>query len=61
MAVAGAMDLGTIIFFGAGNDATDEVLLGALPMVVLAIVADQAMRALEVAVVSPGIRERSQA
>ena len=61
MAVAGAMDLGTIIFFGAGSDVTDLVLLGALPMVVLAIVADQAMRALEVAVVSPGIRERQQA
>lgn len=61
MAVAGAMDLGTIIFFGAGSDATDLVLLGALPMVVLAILADQAMRALEGAVVPPGIRERQQA
>jgi len=61
MAIAGAMDLGTIVFYGAGLDVPDLVLLGALPMVVLAIVADQAMRALEVAVVSPGIRERQQA
>ncbi|MDR3687144.1 MAG: ABC transporter permease [Coriobacteriia bacterium] len=61
MAIAGAMDLGTIVFYGAGLDVPDLVLLGALPMVVLAILADQAMRALEVAVVSPGIRERQQA
>jgi ABC-type proline/glycine betaine transport system permease subunit len=32
------------------------VLLGALPMVVLSIFADQGMRAVERSVVSPGIR-----
>ena len=56
MAVAGAQDLGTLVFLGWGSTAVDQVLLGALPMVVLSIIADQAMRGLERAVVSPGIR-----
>jgi len=57
MAIVGANDLGTLIFEGIGFQANDLVLLGAIPMVVQAIVADQAMRLVEVAVVSPGIRE----
>ena len=56
MAMAGAQTLGTLVFLGWGSVATDLVLLGALPMVILSIVADQGMRALEFAVVSPGIR-----
>ena len=58
MAIVGAQDLGTIVFEGLGSVANDEVLLGAIPMVLIAIVADQAMRAMESTVVSPGIRER---
>ena len=56
MAIAGAQDLGTLVFLGFGVQANDLVLLGALPMVVLAIIADQGMRALEREFVSPGIR-----
>ena len=58
MAIGGAQDLGTIVFDGIGSVANDKVLLGAVPMVLMAIVADQTMRALEGVVVSPGIRER---
>jgi osmoprotectant transport system permease protein len=58
MAIGGAQDLGTLVFTGFGEQATDLVLLGAIPMVVLSIFADQGMRALERAIVSPGIREK---
>ena len=57
MAIGGANDLGTLIFLGIGSEAMDLVLLGALPMVLLAIVADQIMRALQAAIVSPGLKE----
>jgi osmoprotectant transport system permease protein len=61
MAIGGAQDLGTLVFLGFGAQASDLVLLGAIPMVVLSIFADQGMRALERGIVSPGIREgRSQ-
>jgi len=56
MAIAGAQNLGTLIFLGWGSIAVDLVLLGAIPMVVISIIADQGMRLLESAVVSPGIR-----
>jgi osmoprotectant transport system permease protein len=56
MAIVGARNLGTLVFLGFGSQADDLVLLGALPMVVLAIIADQSVRALEAALVSPGIR-----
>jgi osmoprotectant transport system permease protein len=56
MAIGGAQDLGTLVFLGFGSQAADLTLLGALPMVVLAVIADQSMRALERGVVSPGIR-----
>jgi osmoprotectant transport system permease protein len=56
MAIADARDLGTLVFLGFGSQANDLVLLGALPMVVLAVLGDQGMRAVERAVVSPGIR-----
>ena len=58
MAIAGAQDLGTLIFEGWGQTAIDLVLLGAIPMVVLSIIADQGVRAVERGVVSPGIRLR---
>jgi osmoprotectant transport system permease protein len=58
MAIAGAQTLGTLVFLGWGSVASDLVLLGAIPMVVLSIVADQGVRALERSVVSPGIRIR---
>lgn len=56
MAIVGARNLGTLVFLGFGSQADDLVLLGALPMVVLAIIADQSMRVLESALLSPGIR-----
>ena len=56
MAIGGAQNLGTIIYDGIGSLANDKVLLGAIPMVLLAIVADQVMRLIERAIVSPGIR-----
>jgi osmoprotectant transport system permease protein len=56
MAIGGAQTLGTLIFLGVGQLAGDLVLLGALPMVLLAILADQGMRLLERALVSPGVR-----
>ena len=56
MAIAGAQNLGTLIFLGWGSIAVDLVLLGAIPMVVISIIADQGMRLLESVVVSPGIR-----
>ncbi len=58
MAIIGAQTLGVLVLLGWGQIAPDLVLLGALPMVVLSIVADQGMRALERAIVSPGIRIR---
>ena len=61
MAIAGAQDLGTIVFLAFGSQANDLVLLGALPMVVIAILADQSMRALQGALVSPGIRAEASA
>ena len=56
MAIAGAQDLGTLVFLGWGSTAVDQVLLGAIPMVVLSLIADQSLRALERSIVSPGIR-----
>jgi osmoprotectant transport system permease protein len=56
MAIAGSQDLGTLVFLGWGSTAADQVLLGAIPMVLLSIVADRGIRALEHAIVSPGIR-----
>lgn len=55
MAFAGAQTLGVLVFSGFGVQASDLILLGALPMIVIAIIADQGMRALEREFVSPGI------
>ncbi|HEY5540024.1 MAG TPA: ABC transporter permease [Coriobacteriia bacterium] len=56
MAIASAETLGRLIFEGWGETAVDLVLLGAIPMVVISIIADQIMRILQRTVVSPGIR-----
>jgi osmoprotectant transport system permease protein len=56
-AFIGAGGLGILVFQGWGQQADDLTLLGAVPMVVLAVLADVAMRGLRRAVVSPGIRE----
>ncbi|NTW28797.1 MAG: ABC transporter permease [Coriobacteriia bacterium] len=61
MAIGGAQDLGTLVFLGWGSQAADLTLLGALPMVALSIAADRGMRALERAIVSPGIRRERAA
>lgn len=57
VAFIGVGTLGQLIFLGIGQTADDLVLLGAVPMVVLAIAADAALRLLSRALVSPGIRE----
>ena len=53
VAIAGAQTLGTLVFLGWGSVAADLVLLGAIPMVLLSIIADQGVRTLERAIVSP--------
>ena len=58
MAIGGARTLGILVFEGWGSQAPDLTLLGAVPMVVLAIFSDRGMRTLERLAVSPGIRER---
>jgi osmoprotectant transport system permease protein len=59
MAIGGARTLGILVFEGWGVQAADLTLLGAVPMVILAVFADRGMRALERIAVSPGIRERA--
>lgn len=58
-AFVGAGGLGILVFQGWGQQADDLTLLGALPMVVLAVFADTALRLLASLVVSPGIREEA--
>jgi osmoprotectant transport system permease protein len=57
MVMGGARNLGIYVFEGWGQQAADLTLLGAVPMVILAILADRGMRAVERVAVSPGIRE----
>jgi osmoprotectant transport system permease protein len=59
MAIGGARNLGTLVFLGWGVQAADLTLLGAVPMVIIAVIADRGMRALEVVAISPGIREHA--
>lgn len=56
VAFVGVGTLGVLVFLGWGQQADDLILLGAVPMVVLAVVADAALRRLGRAVTSPGIR-----
>jgi osmoprotectant transport system permease protein len=55
-AFVGAGGLGVLVFLGWGTQVDDLILLGAVPMVVLALLADSSLRALAGRVVSPGIR-----
>lgn len=55
-ALVGAGGLGVLIFLGLGQQADDLTLLGAVPIVVLALGADAVFRALGRLLVSPGIR-----
>ncbi|MDH4139172.1 MAG: ABC transporter permease, partial [Coriobacteriia bacterium] len=56
-AFVGAGGLGVLVFLGWGQQADDLTLLGALPMVALALLVDVGMRLVARAIVSPGIRE----
>ncbi len=56
VAFVGVGTLGVLVFLGWGQQADDLILLGALPMVVMAVVADGSLRWLGRAVVSPGLR-----
>jgi osmoprotectant transport system permease protein len=56
VAFIGVGTLGVLVFDGWGQVADDLILLGAVPMVVLAVVADAGLRALSRAATSPGIR-----
>jgi osmoprotectant transport system permease protein len=55
-AFVGAGGLGVLVFLGWGQQADDLILLGAIPMVVLSLLADAGLRALAAYAVSPGIR-----
>lgn len=57
VAFIGVGTLGVLVFQGWGQQADDLILLGALPMVVLAVLVDLGLRRLSRAVVSPGIRQ----
>jgi len=56
VAFVGVGTLGVLVFEGWGVQADDLILLGAVPMVVLAVAADSGLRALARATTSPGIR-----
>jgi len=56
VAFIGVGTLGVLVFEGWGEQADDLILLGAVPMVVLAVAADAGLRALSRAATSPGIR-----
>jgi len=60
VAFIGAPTLGVPLFSGLGQTADDLVLLGALPMVVLAVIADEGMKLVSALAVSPGIRAREE-
>jgi len=53
---AGARNLGILIFEGLGQFAPDLILLGALPVIALAVIADVALSALGRAFTPEGVR-----
>jgi osmoprotectant transport system permease protein len=55
-AFVGAGGLGVLVFTGLGQQADDLVLLGAIPIILLAVAADLGVRGLSRLSVSPGIR-----
>jgi osmoprotectant transport system permease protein len=56
-AFVGVPTLGVLVFLGWGLQADDLILLGAVPMVIMAVLVDSSLRALGRHVVSPGMRE----
>jgi len=56
VAFIGVGTLGVLVFEGWGQQTDDLILLGAIPMVVLAVAADAGLRAVSRAMTSPGIR-----
>lgn len=56
VAFIGVGTLGVLVFLGWGQQADDLTLLGAVPMVMLAIIADAGLRGVGRLVTSPGIR-----
>jgi osmoprotectant transport system permease protein len=55
-AFVGEGGLGALIFQGVGDNAPDLILLGALPVILLAVVADYALRAAAAAATPRGVR-----
>ncbi len=55
-ALVGAGGLGVIVFLGLGSQAEDLIVLGAVPVIILAILADSLARGIGRVAVSPGIR-----
>lgn len=53
---AGARNLGVLIFEGLGQFAPDLILLGSLPVIALAVIADAALTALAKALTPEGVR-----
>jgi osmoprotectant transport system permease protein len=59
--VIGAGGLGDFILGGIINTSIDQILLGAFPAVMLAVLLDAVLRATEHLLVSPGIRASGEA
>ncbi len=55
-ALVGARNLGSFIFEGLGQAAPDLILLGALPIIVLAVIADASLTILARIVIPKGVR-----
>lgn len=58
--IIGAGALGDFILLGVNTTSVDLILLGAIPAVVLAVLLDSLLQALENLFTSPGIRQRAQ-
>ncbi len=55
--IIGAGALGDFILLGVNSTSIDQILLGAIPAVLLAVVLDAALKVLESILTSPGIRQ----
>ncbi len=55
--IIGAGALGDFILLGVNSTSIDQILLGAIPAVLLAVILDAAMKVLEGLLTSPGIRQ----
>lgn len=60
VAFIGVGTLGVLIVLGLGYQADDLILLGAVPMVLMAVAADAVLRTIGRLVTSPGIRAEAQ-